>query len=533
MNTITLALCASSLSFSLAQRPHQRPPLTAAEASLWKRTTTEADLRSFLGGLAGLEKADRIRAQVFGRTAQGREMLVLTIADPMPPPGRRANDGRLSLLVNANIHGGEVEGKEALQMLLREFALGQHAELLRGAVLHFVPLYNLDGNELIDPSHRVRQNGPDGGVGIRENSRGLDLNRDFIKLESPECRALMGLIREQDPHLFLDLHTTNGSQHGYHLTYSPSLSTNVDPDLDHFEREELLPEVRSELLESGWRTFDYGNFGENEDGEPCWSTYDHRPRFGTNYYGLRNRLGLLSEAYAYLDFESRVKVTRAFTLAVLEACVRHRKRILSLCARADSASARGVFSFGYDTQLVAGRRSAVLVGSIEEIELEGLGTRAIAQEAFHEQSMWVRDRFESAASITPPAAWALLDPSSELLETLEMHGIVKSLLEDGREVSASRFEISSAQLAETSFQGHHELKLTGRWSRPQRLELPAGSWVVPVRQPLSRLAAQLLEAQSEDSLATWGLVSSEESVLAAEQAREGLEYPIWRLSELP
>ena len=131
----------------------------------------------------------------------------------------------MRILVNANIHAGEVEGKEATQMILREIAFGEHEELLRGADLMFVPVYNPDGNDRIDKKNRASQNGPDGGVGERANAQGLDLNRDFLKAESPECRALLRLFRMHDPHLFMDLHTTNGSHHGYQLTYSPSLST--------------------------------------------------------------------------------------------------------------------------------------------------------------------------------------------------------------------------------------------------------------------------------------------------------------------
>ena len=513
-------------------------PLTTPEASEWQRTSTAAQVRAFVASLRGLEHADRLAERVIGRTEEGREILLVTVADPMPEPGARAEDGRLRLLINANIHAGEVEGKEAAQQLLREFATGEHAALLEGAVLLFVPIYNVDGNERIERAHRFSQNGPDGGVGLRPNAHGLDLNRDFVKVESAECRALLGLVREQDPHLFLDLHTTNGSYHGYHLTYSPSLSTNVDAELDRFEREQLLPGVRADLLANGgWRVFDYGNFGEDgQHGEQLerplsWSTYDHRPRFGTNYYSLRNRLAVLSEAYSYLDFESRTQVTRAFTLSVLARCVEHRERVLELCAAADRAASAARQGFPYRTSLAPAEPGQVLVGAVDELEIEGIGTRLIARPEYTSEAAGIQRRFHSEARLELPAGWALVSPSAALLDVLRAHGLELRQLEAETELELESFLLERVARAERPFQGHHELSFVGAWQEPSRRKLAAGSWIVPAEQRLSRVAAQLLEPASEDSLGTWGLLIPEAA--GEDAAGSPPSYPVLRLRELP
>ena len=102
-------------------------------------------------------------------------------------------------------------------------------------------------------------------------------------------------MRQVEPHVLLDLHTTNGSYHGYHLTYATSLAPNVLPSLATFAFDELLPALRARLAARGVRAFDYGNFeGRGEQRE--WVTFDARPRFLTNYVGLRNALPLLCEA---------------------------------------------------------------------------------------------------------------------------------------------------------------------------------------------------------------------------------------------
>ena len=228
---------------------------------------------------------------------EGRPLTLVTVAEPplATLAAVRASE-KIRVHVNANIHAGEVEGKECVQQLLREFALGDHGMLLREAVVLFSICCNPDGNDDFSSDHRVDQNGPD-EVGVRPNANGLDLNRDFIKTEAAEVRCLIGVFQQVDPAVFVDLHATNGSHHGYHVTYATSLSPNVDPDLADFTKTKLLPNIQQRCLEHhAIRAFDYGNFrnGNPDRGEASsseasrmWETYDHRPRFGTNYFGLR------------------------------------------------------------------------------------------------------------------------------------------------------------------------------------------------------------------------------------------------------
>jgi hypothetical protein len=499
---------------------HPAAPLTVPEASEWKRTSTHAEVLAFLEQLRALPSADRIVVETVGSTSEGREIVLATAKLPReagsPPP--------LRILVNANIHAGEVEGKEALLMILREIACGEHEALLRDADVMFLPVYNADGNDRIDKKNRTSQNGPDGGVGERPNAQGLDLNRDFVKAESPECRTLLRLFRTVDPHLFMDLHATNGSHHGYQLTYSPSLSTNVDAELDAFARGTFLPEVRAALLEGhGYRVFDYGNFERGE--RKGWSTYDHRPRFGTNYYGLRNRLSVLSEAYSYADFQTRVRATRAFVLEVITASVKHANRIRTICNAADARVREGAgIQLGFDSELVEGTQAEVLVGNVETVELpDDLGRRLVALPEFTSEKMLVRDAFRSKQRITLPWAWAIPTPSHAELDVLLAHGIDVRRLRAPATVAANEFVPEEVRKARRPFQGHLEISLRGEWKATER-ELPAGALIVSARQNLGRVAAQLLEAQSEDSLSTWNVFE------ARTRAGEDATYPVLRLT---
>ena len=429
--------------------------------------------------------------------------LVIVSDPPLASAPAVMESGKLRILVNANIHAGEVEGKEAVLMILREMALGDHSELLKNSAILFVPIYNADGNERFDRKNRVTQNGPEQGVGVRPNAMGLDLNRDFIKVEAPETKALLGLMRDFDPHVFMDLHTTNGSYHGYHLTYSPSLSTHVDAELDAFNRNVLLPEVRANMQEQfDWRVFDYGNFTEDET--PEWITYDHRPRFGTNYVGLRNRISVLSEAYSYFDFPTRIQVTRNFVLEVLQSAVRHQDEIKQVTQAADQRVMRGEVTLGYQTHLGLAEKEGVLVGGVEDVVLpNGLGTRHVVLPDYEEVEMSVRRRFESDLQLDYPQAWVIPHPTESMRALLLLHGVAFSEIPEEEERQVEVFSVERIDREEVKFQGHYEIQIFGAWVSELR-SIPKGSLLIQANQKLARVAAQLLEPLSEDSASTWG-----------------------------
>src|SRR5258706_240486 len=213
----------------------QSLPQTTAESSHYLSTSRYDDVMAFV---AAIQRADaNIRVETFATTNEGRA-LPLVIAGPpgvVDPRSAKAT-GLPVVFIMANIHAGEVEGKEAAQMLLRDL-VSTHRKLRNDLIVLFAPIYNADGNEPISTEHRKTQHGPEHGVGVRENAQGLDLNRDYLKLESPEARGLIhNVIARWDPLLTVDLHTTNGSYHGYHPTYAPTLNPDAPESIIDFAR---------------------------------------------------------------------------------------------------------------------------------------------------------------------------------------------------------------------------------------------------------------------------------------------------------
>ncbi len=521
------------------------PLATRAEITNYEETSSYEDVQRIVAGLA---TSPLVHVETFGQSEEGRDLPLLVISDPKvagPEAARRL--GRPVVFVQANIHAGEVEGKEAALMLARRLTDGNLKSLTRQLVILIAPIYNADGNEKVSAGNRTSQNGPVAGVGTRENAKGLDLNRDYMKLDSAEARALVRLMTTWDPHVVIDLHTTNGSYHGYHLTYAPTLNPNADARLIAFERDTLLPAVRKAMLDThNFRTYYYGNFmPEGSDaresarvdpqnpGTTTWRTFDHRPRFGNNYVGLRNRIAILSEAYSYLDFKGRVDVTGAFVEEVLRASAKHAKQILTLTTQADQAVApprRAVakpVEQGVEFEVRALPDTvAILAGDVRK-ELNPRSGQEMLQMTDMAVPVQMKDYGVFAATKTRPlpAGWvipraiATSPRMAAALDRLRWHGIQTETILADTQMDVDRFVISAISPAPRLSQGRQEARISGTLERASLL-VDTGSIFVPANQPLARLAFYLLEADSDDGLAAWNVIG--------EGLVVGQAFPVYR-----
>ena len=497
----------------------QGVPLTRAERTNYQETSTYDDVVAFLDSLQG-RGAVMTRGSI-GRTSEGREIPYVIASRPLvrTPEEARALD-RPIIYMQGNIHGGEIEGKEAVQMLLRDLLLNPAPNLLDSLVIIAVPIYNADGNEKWGPQERQRgaQNGPE-RVGQRPNAQGLNLNRDYIKAEAPETRASLAMFNLWDPHLFMDLHTTNGSYHGYALTYSPSLHPGAP--LAEYTSQVLLKEVRERVAErTGFPTHDYGNFGRGEltdTVKTSWRSYDHRPRYGSNYYGLRNRIGVLTEAYSHDPLDRRVAATYAFVRELLGWTAENASPFLAV-VRAQDASG-GTMASGNGQTLGVALRAALpdsapsewivfedLVSTGDSTRTEPGVPKGIRRTGkYRGQLMPSFSRFEATYSWDVPAAFAVPAADTAAVRLLRLHGVQVGRLTKPWTGEAYAFVIDSVVPAEREFEGHREMRLEGeRWTNRRR-ELPAGTYIVSGRQPLGRLALVLLDPMSDDGLVTWNV----------------------------
>jgi hypothetical protein len=520
-----------------ASYPRTRPELTN-----YRETSRYADVRQFLNSLRKL-RAPLVFGTI-GKTNEGREIPFVIASRPLvSTPSEAKRLGRPIVYVQANIHAGEIEGKEALLSLLRDLTFSGKPNALDSIVLIAVPIYNADGNERFAPQsiNRTEQNGPE-RVGIRANAQNLDLNRDYVKAEAPETRASLAMFNTWDPDVFVDLHTTDGSFHGYALTYSPSLSPAAVFG-GVYARDSLLPVLRSRMrTRHGFEVFDYGNFVSDGRGLVAdttvpqgWETYDARPRFGTNYYGIRGRIAILSEAYSHDTLERRIASTYSFVDEILSLVAEKGAAIRSLTARADSQP----LSWGRSPdslQMVAVRSELVssppMLDVIRE-DLDKTGDSSLTQPGvprgerrtgrYRTVRMPVYDRFTSTLDRMPPAAYVIAPEDTAVVTLLRLHGVRVDRSDSAWTARGESFVIDSIITNPRPFQGHHEVRLKGRWERGLQL-LPPNSFIVSTAQPRGTLVVYLLEPESDDSFTTWNFFDG--------RIQKGGRYPVKHIFDL-
>jgi Zinc carboxypeptidase len=516
----------------------QRGPLprTVAERTNYQETGSTAQVAAFLDSLEASGAPVTITSM--GTSTMGKPIYLVIVSSPrVTSPAEAARSGKLVVYVQANIHAGEVEGKEAVQELLREMA-GPRRALLDSLVLLVAPVYNPDGNDAFGPVERNRseQNGPR-MVGLRPNGQNLDLNRDYLKAEAPETRASLTRVYDAwDPALMMDLHTTDGTLHGYLLTYSPPLDPNGPEGPTSYVRDRLLPAVRRTLDQQYHEPiFDYGNV-DNRAQPTAWETYAPLGWYGTNYVGLRGRMAVLSEAYSHADFKTRVTVTHDFVLEVLQYAAAHADEIREIIREADrqttmegaGALPRPDLAVDYEpasrgTEPVA---LEVMRSTGDTVRgrprMEGTGTTRTV-------NLEIRDRFTAKAKRALPAGYYLSASLRAITDLLRLHGIAVEQLDADWRDTVQVFRIQKLDWATREFQGHHQLTVTGDYATDQRTE-PAGTFFITTAQPLGRLVFTLLEPEGW-GLPRWGLLDrwlgSEYGVLS------GLEYGSQALSEFP
>jgi hypothetical protein len=484
----TLSLAAAL--FIAEGRAQQPSPLaslkTTAEASGYKSTSTYDDVVKFMKAVD--EASPIVFYTTYGKTYEGRDMPMAVVGTDLKAitPAALMATGKLRVHIQANVHAGEVEGKEAAQVLLREFGLGQHQDWLQTMVFLITPIFNADGNEKFALNNRGRQNGPINGMGTRANGQNLNINRDFMKLDTLEGRAFVKLWNDYDPQVGFDLHTSDGSTHGYFLTYSPGLNPDTDPALIALQKDEWFPfATKAMKAKHNWDSFYYGNVsmpggrggGRGRAGAPgagtaaggapanaggtaagaggagaagrgattgaatptpevvgaaapqapagprAWATFEHVPRFHNNYVGLRNRFALLTEAYAYATFEDRIKVTNYFVEEALNYAHQNASRITKIVADADKLPVVGT-TLATRARIKTGGMVDILMGEVEN-ETNPLNGAVMnrRKDVVKVEPMTDMMWFEGTATEDVPATYYVPASATKAIELLRAQGI--------------------------------------------------------------------------------------------------------------
>ncbi len=504
---------------------------TVAEKSGYTATSRFADVVHFLHALQ--EKSPEIRLTSIATSAEGRPVLLAVLGTPPPENPVQARAWNKPIVyAEANIHAGEVEGKEAMLALMRDILLGDQHKLIENQILLLVPNFNPDGNEKISKTHRTNQVGPAEGVGIRFNGQGLDLNRDFVKLETPEVTGLVENVFDRwDPMLFVDMHTTNGSDHHEPLTWAGPHNPNMNPKIYRYVRETMLPAIQKVLkTKQKIDSIPYGYFKDRTHPSAGWVTFDHRARYGTNYAGLRNRFTILDENYAYADYKTRVHVAYEFLREILTYTHTHAREMQALIRQVDretvQAGARADtsrFRFGTKIEARPFDHPLTIQGFPFQVTQDSVGHKGYKKlpgtRLYHPKFF---GKFTITQSVPLPRGYLIPATLPEIVRKLRQHGIVVETLCQSAVLHVQRAHFETLTPSKWPFQGHWLTHATVRTTF-ETDTVAAGSYFVGMDQPLAPLIATLLEPQSDDGLLVWNFF---DRYLTAEWSRRLGEYPI-------
>jgi dipeptidyl-peptidase-4 len=522
-------LAAMLLSVSLISAPDLS---TVAEKSDFHKTSHYADVVSFADALA--KASPHVKHSNMGKTVEGRDIPLLIISEDGAATSGEvaalAAKGKLVVFLFGNIHAGEVDGKDALQILARDLATGDLQPLLKDLVVLIAPIYNCDGNEKFSPTNRPGQIGPD-EMGVRENSHNRDLNRDFIKLEEPETQSLVKLLNNFDPNLVVDCHTTNGSYHRYLITYAGPKTPAGDADLISYSRETWFPALQTSFdTSTEWKSFWYGSFeGAFTDaprGHTRWETFPAEGRYSTSYIGLRNRLSTLVESYSYSSFKDRVLGSHAFCKNILQLAAKNKDQIKALEREADERAVSKGKTIG-DKDEVALRTAAAawpdkvdILGFEEEI-VDG-HMKSTGKLKTYNVDLF--DRFVTEKAVTRPFGYIIRDEPDlrPIIAKIRDHGIEVRQLAEEAMLPIESLTIIAAKPGSREYQGHTCVQVDAK-AHQTELSFNPGTWFIPASQPLGNLACYLLEPESEDGLVTWNYFDQFIPV--------GAEFPVYRVME--
>ncbi len=511
----------------------QNTLLTVAEKSGFESTAKYSDVQSFIKELTKISK--NIRVETIARTIENRDVPLLIIADPMPAgPADLVNDNRIVVYIQANIHAGEVEGKEATLMLARDLVQGLNNEILRKAIILICPNFNPDGNEAISPANRTYQNGPKNGVGLRYNGQMLDLNRDAIKLETPEMQGLIrNVILKWDPSVMVDCHTTNGSFHEEPVTFTWMMNPAGNRGLINYMRDAMMPGV-SKILTEKHNVLNcfYGEFNDMLNPDSGWISYASEPRYLVNYMGVRNRLAILNENYVYADYKSRVLGCYSLLHSILGYSADHAVEIKDMIKKADLQNTTGMndpavsdsFPLEYKVQPTP-KKITVRAYEVEPLNDTNSYYKVRKTDKVKPVTVPYLADYYASKSITMPYAYLLKLADPLVVKLLMAHGIRVEKLTGPVTLEVESFRISELKPVPRLNQGHYTNTVKGTMITGT-VNFEQGNYVVFRSQPLANLAAYMLEPQSDDALLLWNFF---DRYIVPQWGPGFNAYPVYRL----
>ena len=510
---------------------------TFYEKSGYLETPRYDETMSYCKRLA--EKSKMITRTTFGTSAQGRALPVMILdRDGLSDPAVIRAKGRIVLLVQACIHPGECEGKDAGLMLFRDFTFpGNHAsgpapdpEILSKVSIVFIPIFNVDGHERFGPYNRINQNGPK-EMGWRTNAENQNLNRDFLKADTPEMVAWLALFNRWLPEFFIDIHTTDGADYQYVLTYLTEIYGNMDPGLTRWTKEIFNAQLESRMNHLGTPVFPYIEFRNWHDPRSGLITEAAPPMLSQGYSALRNRPGLLIETHMLKPYKQRVSAAYECVVSTLEILSHEAGNLRSLVETADNFVSSPAFLKTPFTMLFETKMNDSVMVDFLGYQYKSVKSELTGGEWFQYSKIPETFKVPYFTATTPkvktdlPYAYIIPAEWKTIIERVKAHGIKVTELGKGTNISIKTCRFKNPKWQQNPYEGHHPMTNIEFDEVEETRFFPAGSAIVEVMQPAGRIIPHLLEPKGNGSFLYWGFFDA-----VFEQKEYGESYVIEKMA---
>ena len=459
-----------------------------------------------------LEKASPlVRIISFGTSPQGRPLpLVIVSKDSAFTPEAAHRTRRPIILIQSSIHAGEMDGKDASMMLIRDMVITkERTSLLDNAIVLFIPIFNVDGHERFGPYNRINQNGPE-ETGWRVTAQNLNLNRDYMKADAPEIQAWLKLFTTWLPDFFVDCHVTDGMDFQYDVTFAMETWPNADRELSQWYEREYIPVMLTDVEHAGHGIAPYVVPREENDLSRGLVYSASSPRLSTGYCAKQNRPALLIETHMLKPYKTRVESTYEILVSTIAFVNRKGNELHTLVTAIDDRTA----SMGTADPSVWLPLRFELTNQNRPIPFRGIGTRIEHSDVSGtDRVVWTGipkdtvipyfDHFRVADSVTVPIAYLIPREWTKVIEVLRVHGILMRTLSKDVSVEVESYQLGDPRWQERPFEGRHAVRFKAARKREQRT-IPAGTVLVPMNQRTATVIVNLLEPTAPDALAGWG-----------------------------
>ena len=472
-----------------------------------------------------------------GNSPQGREIPMMVIdRDGLTSPEAIRAKGRVIVLIEAGIHPGEPDGKDAMLMLLRDMLINrQHKDLLEKASILFIPVFNVDGHERFGPYNRINQNGPE-EMGWRTNANNLNLNRDFMKADAPEMQHWLNMFTKWLPDFFIDIHSTDGADYQYPLTYAIETFGNLDSGLTRWLENVYEPRITKEMKNSGFPIFPYVQFRNWHDPRSGLRTGASPPMISQGYAAIQNRPGLLIETHMLKDYKTRVDATFQMVIHTLFILNHQAETLKTLVEMADRSTA----SPGFRAQELAVNWETSPTDSTM-IDFEGFDYKSIKSDLTgydwfiydNTKPLTMRLPFFNksipSAKIKLPQAYIIPVEWSEVIKRLKLHGVKMDTLTAEIEIKVGSYKFRDYEFRKLPNEGRQMVN-TGLEEIEETRIFPKGSAVIYTNQRTAKVIAGILEPAATGSFVEWGFFNAifeqkeySETYVMEKMAREMLQ----------